>query len=238
MINKKSISILAVIMILALMLSACGSSNQEPTPDPNLIITQAVETAMVALTQTALAEPSPTFTEVPTLAPTATFTPTVLIETYTPGPTQPPVQQGPPLSSCDLAAFVDDITIPDGTKLAPGETFTKTWRVKNNGSCTWTPNYQLLYYGGEVMSAETAYALTDADIAPGENLDISIEMTAPATAGTYYMYWIMRNANGENFGVSEFGDSIYVQIEVSGSAASTTEAPAETATNTPEPTTE
>jgi hypothetical protein len=234
MLTNKTISILAVILIIAILLSACGSDNQEPTQDPNLVITQAVETAMTALTQTALAEPSPTFTEVPTLEPTPTFTPTVIIQTFTPGPTRTPAPAGPGLSSCDLASFVEDVTIPDGTELAPGQAFTKTWQVKNEGSCTWTADYQILYYGGEIMSAETGYALTSADIAPGETLDISIEMTAPASEGTYNMYWIMRNTDGQNFGVDASGGAIYVQIVVSGAAASTTEVPTETPTATPE----
>src|SRR5512143_3278895 len=42
------------------------------------------------------------------------------------------------LSSCDWAQFVADVTVPDGTSYAPGTTFTKTWRLKNIGSCTWT----------------------------------------------------------------------------------------------------
>lgn len=224
MLNNKKISILAVILIVAMLLSACGSSDEEPTPDPNQVITQAVQTAMVALTQTALAEPSPTFTIAPTLEPSATFTPTVIIQTFTPGPspTQPSNPQGPGLSSCDLASFVDDITIPDGTELAPGQTFTKTWQVKNEGTCTWTTDYEFLYFGGEIMSAEIGYALTSADIAPGETLDISIEMTAPAAEGSYTMYWIMRNAEGQNFGVDASGGAIYVQIVVSGSASSPT----------------
>ena len=83
----------------------------------------------------------------------------------------------------------------------------------------------MLYYGGEVMSAETAYALTDHDVAPGETLDISIEMTAPTTTGTFNMFWIMRNTDGENFGVDASGGSIYVRIVVSSGAAAFTATP-------------
>ena len=244
MVNKKMINLMAVIIILAFLLAACGSGEQEPTQDPNLIITQAYETARASFTQTAMAEPSPTFTIPPAIEPSPTFTSTVVAQTNTPFPTQPSSPSGPVLSTCDLASFVDDITIPDGTELAPGQTFTKTWRIQNDGTCTWTPDYQLLYYGGEIMSAETAYALTDTEIAPGDTLDISIEMTAPTAEGSYTMWWIMRNANGENFGVDASGGAIYVQIVVSSAAVTETatatseaptETPTETPTNTPEP---
>ena len=39
---------------------------------------------------------------------------------------------------CDQAQFVSDLTVPDGSSFAPGATFTKTWRLKTIGTCTWT----------------------------------------------------------------------------------------------------
>lgn len=245
--SKKTISLVLIMILLSVIIAACGGGNNEDTQDPNIAITNAVETAMVALTQTAMFEPSPTFTFTPTFEPSPTFTATVVSQTNpTAVPTQSGSQSGVGLSSCDLAAFVEDITIPDGTEMMPGQTFTKVWRISNEGTCTWTSGYQILYYGGEIMSTETAYALTDTDIAPGESLDISIEMTAPSTEGSYTMWWIMRNADGENFGVDASGGAIYVQITVSSTAAGftatptatteATEVPTEVPTDTPTPT--
>lgn len=247
--RKRLILILALIVATGLF-SACGNKGDESLP--NAAITQAYETAMAALTQTAQAEPSATFTYTPTFEPSATFTAPAPLASNTPFPTQAPPSSGPALSSCDLASFVSDVTIPDGTELAPGQVFTKTWRIRNEGTCTWTDKYQILYFGGEIMSEKTAYALTSVEIAPGNPLDISIEMTAPTTPGSYTMWWIMRNADGLNFGIDQYGGAIYVQISVSSSAASftatptstsaatvvaTTEAPTETATETPTDTT-
>ena len=45
------------------------------------------------------------------------------------------------LSTCDMAQFVADVTVPDGTTYAPGAAFTKTWRLKNIGTCTWSTSY-------------------------------------------------------------------------------------------------
>jgi hypothetical protein len=75
-------------------------------------------------------------TQPPTSTPPPTLTPiipslTPVVPTSTPPPTLTPVP-------CDRAAFVADVTVPDGTNFAPGTTFVKTWRLKNNGSCTWT----------------------------------------------------------------------------------------------------
>ena len=47
----------------------------------------------------------------------------------------PPVNE----ACVDKPVFVADVTIPDNTVIAPGTTFTKTWRVRNDGNCTWGP---------------------------------------------------------------------------------------------------
>src|SRR5512143_426233 len=54
-------------------------------------------------------------------------------------------------TSCDWAQFVADVTIPDGTQIQPGATFTKTWRLKNIGYCTWTTAYSMVYDSGTQM---------------------------------------------------------------------------------------
>ena len=35
--------------------------------------------------------------------------------------------------------------MPDNTEIAAGTTFVKTWRLKNNGSCTWTSGYSRVF---------------------------------------------------------------------------------------------
>src|SRR5271157_1067465 len=56
-------------------------------------------------------------------------------------------------STCNWAQFVADVTVPDGTTLAPGATFTKTWRLENIGNCTWTTSYALVFSSGSAMGA-------------------------------------------------------------------------------------
>lgn len=116
-----------------------------------------------------------------------------------------PVQSG---DCVDDSQFSADVTVPDGTVMEPGEAFIKTWRMVNNGTCTWTTGYRMYYYGGDQMGAPTAITIPQ-NTAPGASLDISMNLTAPTDAGDYTGYWRLLNTN-ENF----FGTTAYVQITV------------------------
>jgi hypothetical protein len=141
----------------------------------------------------------------PPPTPTPTVTPTA---TVTPAP-----------SACDKAEFVADVTVPDGTTFAPGTAFTKTWRLKNVGTCTWTTSYSLAFTSGEQMGAAASYPLP-VSVAPGQTVDLSAYMTAPATAGPHEGSWMLRNASGAFFGIGASGASpFWVRINVSGSSA-------------------
>ena len=125
-----------------------------------------------------------------------------------------------PVVACDRAQFVVDVNIPDGTVLAPGASFTKTWRLKNVGSCEWTTSYQLVFSSGEQMGAVSSAAFPQ-KVAKGQTVDISINMTAPSAAGSHRSYWIFKNANGSLFGIGPQGNSPWwVDIKV-GSASTT-----------------
>ncbi len=142
----------------------------------------------------------------PTITPTATGTP--------PTPTPTTSATSVP-SSCDRAQFIADVTIPDGTTYQPNTAFNKTWRLKNVGTCTWT-NYSLLFDSGEKMSGPDS-ALIPASVAPGQTVDITIALKAPANAGTYRGYWKLRNNTNIPFGIGSAGSkSFWVEIKVAG----------------------
>jgi hypothetical protein len=219
--QKQSLRNLILSLALVLALAACGGrGNAEPTEDPNAAVTHVVETAMAAITQTAAVQsptpsstPTPEATNTPTPSPTAQLSPTIpSIPTSTSVFTQP----GGTTSSCDIGNFVKDVTIPDGTAVAAGSKFTKTWEIKNGGTCTWNEDYVVIFYGGEQMAEKTSYPLTTKDIEPGQSVQISIDMTAPSKTGSFTSYWILRNDAGQNFFVD--GGSFYVQISVGGTA--------------------
>jgi hypothetical protein len=121
---------------------------------------------------------------------------------------------------CDAAQFIADVTVPDGTVFAPGATFKKTWRLKNIGTCTWTTGYSLVYVSGEMLGPTTLVAIPSTT-APGASVDVSVDMTAPATAGTYTGKWQMKNASGVPFGIGSNATGVFwVKIVVSSGGTS------------------
>jgi len=142
-----------------------------------------------------------------TVAPTNTAQP---ISTNTPQPTNTQVFTATPLP-CDQATFVEDVTVPDGTEFNVGQSFTKTWRLRNAGSCTWTTAYEVVFFSGEQMSGPMDLNLTG-NVYPGQTVDITLSLKAPNTAGTYRSNWKLRNASGQVFGLTN-GNPFWVEIK-------------------------
>ncbi len=219
--------------LLALLISALACNLPGPaapsTPTavgPDVAFTIAAETVQAELTRVALALPATptapmasavsTNTNTPESIATATASATLLVSpTFTPIP-------------CNAVSFVQDVSIPDGTSILSGSGFTKTWRLKNIGSCTWTSSYALVFDRGDKMNGPDAQALTGT-VAPGQTVDISANLTAPAEAGNYRGYWRLRDGSGVLFGLST--GSFWVDIK--SVAATATPAPAPTSTNPP-----
>ncbi|MBN2503472.1 MAG: hypothetical protein JXB38_22035 [Anaerolineales bacterium] len=122
------------------------------------------------------------------------------------------------MGNCDQARFVEDVIVDvpveAGTAVNPGTHFTKTWRVENSGSCTWTSEYALVYAGGEQMASPAEAALPEQEVAPGEVIDIAVPLVAPMAAGTYSGEWLLRNAAGETFGVGGGAEPLTASLEV------------------------
>lgn len=208
-------------LLLIILLAACGPiQTPSPTVDAPGTFTAVANTLQIG---------QPTFPATDTPAPpnaTATVAPVTVFPTAqiisTQAATQPLYISWTP-STCDKSAFIKDVTIPDDTKFYPGTHFTKTWRIKNIGTCSWTKEYRLQYISGNKMGADTIYL--SKTVAPGEELDISLEMTAPTTPEDYSNFWRLRNKAGDIFGTT-----FYVVIEVTKSAATLT--PTGSLTNT------
>ena len=234
-------------IFLGVVLTAAFMMGCTPRKSASQSATEAVQTVQAALTMTASAAPSETPTATPTATQTATIAPTVTVVT-TPSATLAAAGQTggtgatTNLSSCDRAAFVSDVTIPDGTVLTAGSSFTKTWQLKNDGTCGWDSTYQVVFYSGNQMGAPISQAWTTSTIAPGQTVNVSVNMTAPTVDGTYYGYWVLQNASGQNFGVDAAGSPFYVQVVVgaggAATSAATSAAPSSTETPTLAPTSE
>lgn len=108
----------------------------------------------------------------------------------------------------DDAEFVANVTIPDGTEIAPGETFVKTWRMRNTGTCTWTNNYSWTFKGGDVLTLLDATGIDL--VSPGEEVDISVTLIAPESPGAYAGQWQLSGSNQ----FEGFGSEVYYLIVV------------------------
>ncbi|MBI4786305.1 MAG: hypothetical protein HY782_04585 [Chloroflexi bacterium] len=141
------------------------------------------------------------------LAPTPAAAPTAAA-TSTPNPTPTTAAAAPTATSAPSGActtnstFVTDVTVPDGTALAPGQTFNKIWRVRNSGTCAWGSGYQFVFTGGQAMNATTVVAVPNT--AAGATADLLVPMAAPTTAGLHTGFWQLRSPTGALFGVRVF----------------------------------
>jgi hypothetical protein len=211
----KRTPILALTLLFALALSACGGGEEGNSA---AVLTEAARIASEGLTQTAEAAP-PTATETPlptatnTPEPTPTFTNTPEGGIPTATATQQQASGGSTNAPC-LRANLEYETVPDGTRWPYDRVFTKLWRLKNTGTCTWNANYVLAYVDGELMGAASVNNITEQDVAPNQFLEIEIAFQTPNEAGTITSYWMLRSDDGNYFGVGPDGKSwIWVEIE-------------------------
>jgi hypothetical protein len=131
-------------------------------------------------------------------------------------PTQPPQPAATPAPVPDIAgpggctlngAFVEDVTIPDGTELPPGKSFTKTWRMRNTGTCPWKAGTKLVFVSGDQMGGQAAVPV--GPVAPGSGAAISVDLVSPSSPGMYKGNWQLQSPDSTNY-----GSVIFVQIVV------------------------
>ena len=113
-------------------------------------------------------------------------------------------------TNCSYAmAYVADVTIPDGQTISGGSYFTKTWRIRNTGSCTWTQAFTMSFVSGTSMGGSAQYL--PAAVYPGDMVDVSVNLVAPDAPGTYQGNWQLKSPQGVGI-----GPNIWVQIVVPG----------------------
>jgi hypothetical protein len=200
-------TLLPVITLAALLLSACNTpaTTATPTNGVSAIYTAAAQT-IVAQAALATATPKPTGTVTPTQTPTVGATATQPISSV---PTLPVSQ-----AACDKSVYISDVTIPDKTVVTPGKVFDKTWALRNTGTCAWTTAYSMTFVSGEKMGGSSTL-LTQA-VPAQQQANVTVKLTAPTVAGTYSGYWRLANSQG-----AVFGEQVSVVIVVSGSGTVT-----------------
>lgn len=209
------VGLLVLSGIITLIISF-SSGGDDGTDEVNAVYTNAAAT--LAAQQLTLQAASPTITPTLfTMTPSMTFTlaasPTLFQQQPLATSTTASTGGGSGAVGCNNSVYVADVTFPDNTVVTPGQSITKTWKLQNNGSCAWTATYKVNFLSGNAMGG-TATPI-GISVAPGQSADISVKMTAPATAGDVIGYWILTNDSNQNFGTS-----FYIKVKVGG--ASTT----------------
>lgn len=213
---RKSVVLLLVAGIL--LASCVGQTGAEATPDISSSLTAGVGTIVAYFfqTQTALAPPAtvtPSITPLPLVTDTPIVLPTlagggvvqptqvIIYPSVTPTGTiyTPTTNPGSLGYGCNNLLFIRDVETPNGTLIEPGDRFTRTWKVSNNGTCDWLFGFQLVPVSGANL-AQDPIGVTNAPVKPGEWREFSKSVVAPDEPGTYIQYWQLSDGAGHTFG--------------------------------------
>src|SRR5512143_617980 len=169
------------ILLTAFSLASCIKVSQQPaTPIAARFITSTLPPTKVSLS-------------LPTDTPTAPQTQDPSTST-TPG-----TPDATSAASCkDSAVLLEDVTVPDNAQMQYGQKFTKTWRFKNNGKCSWS-GYTIVFVAGDRMASPDSAPVPDTEA--GKTVDVSVDLTAPSLDGGYTGYYELRNAKGETLAI-------------------------------------
>lgn len=210
---RKFCLLLSFMLVFTLLLSSCkmSATKSGPTTESDMAFTAAALTVQAKMNEGTPQPNNPTLMAPIQAQPTSEPNQQIPQQVFT----SAHVSSDAP---CDRALFVDDISIPDNTTMSPGSPFTKTWRIQNDGKCTWTTAYSLVFDSGEDMGAPTSVSLNN-EVPPGQAIDISVNLRAPSSSDTFRSNFKLKNASGETFGVGNFNDPFWVIIKVEGPTA-------------------
>jgi len=115
--------------------------------------------------------------------------------------------------------FVKDVSIFDGTVVAPNADFTKIWRLRNSGNVPWPPMTHLVHVGGDLLSENSfvPLLLPEGGLAPNEETEVAVDMKAPSVGGRYVSHWRLVSPGG-----SKFGHRVWAMIQVASPEESST----------------
>lgn len=209
------LKLLVIIILTTVLIAACGPSAtpSEPTPDVAAVRTSAASTVVSQFTLTAAAFTATTAPITDTPAPDVTATQTSLpVAAVTNA-------EGTTVALCDKYSWdpeTVDVNVPDNTVVSPGQEFIKTWKIKNIGTCTWGEGYELVFSYSSLPNDDALNGVAQplaAAIAPQQEVEVSVQFTAPDLPGTYFSVWTMRNAKDISF-LGNDNKALYVQVLV------------------------
>jgi hypothetical protein len=209
------LKLFTTILFIAILIAGCGPSATpgEPTPDVAAIRTSAASTVVSQFTLTAAA-----FT--PTKVPVVdTDTPEATATEETPPVAQVTNAEGTTVALCDKYSWdpeTVDVNVPDDTVMSPGQEFIKTWKIKNIGTCSWGEGYELVFSYSSLPNEDVLDGVAQplgASIASQQEVEVSVQFTAPDLPGTYFSVWTMENPAGITF-LGNDNKALYVRIVV------------------------
>jgi uncharacterized protein YkwD len=152
------------------------------------LLTSCISVAVDSNSATAVGPDFVTATLPPTkqsfVPATLTSTPAIIVS--------PTIAITAPPNCKDGAVLLRDVTIQDNTQVKANEKFTKTWEFQNTGTCPWI-NYTLIFAAGDQMGAPLSAPI--AATVSNDKALVSVELTAPASNGTYTGYFTLHNSN-------------------------------------------
>ncbi len=125
---------------------------------------------------------SATITPLPAASATITLTPT----------------KGPSPTPCtDLFEIISESGLVMGTQMDLARPFTKSWTLKNVGSCQWD-KYKFVFVSGLLLGATTPLQVPITE--PGGTATLNLNLTSPSIAGNFIGKWRVQNSKGDLFG--------------------------------------
>jgi hypothetical protein len=201
-----------IMLVFSMVLTSCNFPGTTPTVVDLGANQTAVAQTIIALQTELAVNGTPIVpvlgTPTPAVLPTATLVPTV------PLPTVPPLPTSTPLPSFKIGT-VTDVTFVDHAVVKPGEAFKKTWRLQNAGTGSWNLNFKLIFISGDAMGAPATKALGQT-VAPGQTIDISLDLVAPTAPKEYRGYYMLQTDGGVNFGIGANANAtfwVWVKVE-------------------------
>ncbi len=209
----KSFQILLIVCIFSL--AGCAPSGNQPSSAGKTGLSTSTPVVVRILNLDGSITVSPVATRPPVLSTsTPVILPLPILQATIPTGESTPA----PLAkqACtNRAEFVSSLSISDNTALKAGQVFTKVWRIRNIGTCSWTNAYTLRFYSGDAMGGPASVSLPN-QIPPGATVDLHVKMVAPMTAASFTGNWILSDAQGKLFGIGTTGDqalSVVIRIK-------------------------
>jgi hypothetical protein len=180
------------LLLTSILLTACTQTAQPTvqfeTSIASTVAAMQTQKALIA-SITPFIQPSDT----PEPTGTSTSTPVPL------GPTATATKMTPTPSEAYCISTYTNVNVPNNTVFKGGEAFTKTWKLTNGGSAAWTTDFKVVFVSGESMN--TSPVALDRMVLPGQTIQVSVNLTAPAQAGSHQANFMLLTDRGEKFGL-------------------------------------